>query len=187
MSIGRWIVRLCVGAFALFGATTLISAGALWFMARPVLDQARVNYAALPSDAQCERRRHAHPPGYPSSYRPVQTPHDVELSVYRDACADAGLDRSCAYMVGGLRQLGFSAYRDAYVSSCEVLALNLHGDTPLHRALERLYPNRDPSTLTEPELSCVSLAARAGSGSVCRIHATCCSDSMLAPAPETHR
>ncbi len=181
-----WVVRICVAALALIGAAMLLVTAWLWLEARPVLDQARDSYAALPAAAQCSTTW-AYPSGYPVSSRAVQTQQEIEYSVYRYACEGAGLDSGCYYMRGGPRWLGFQAYRRAYLSQCEMRALNLHGETPLSAALRHIYPDRDPSTLNETELSCVALAARAGVRAACRRDATCCADSGVAQTREMPR
>lgn len=179
----RWIV----GLLALVGACAIAAAATLWLSARPVLEQARAGYASLPLESQCERAPNAYPSDHPRSFRALQSDRDVELGVYRHACAAAGLGRSCAYVTGGLRQLGFSIYRGAYLSQCEMRAVNMHGDTPLHAALQYLYPDRAAASLSERELTCVAIAARAGVRQVCRIEAACCPNSGVSDTTETPR
>lgn len=185
--MSRWFVRIVLGIFALVGVGVIAAAAVLWVLARPILEQARTNYAAISAGLRCEGEQSLYPPGYPRARRAVQIDHDIELSVYRDACADTGLGSHCAYMSGGFRKLGFSVYHRAYLSQCEMRALNLHGDTSLNTALDALYPGRDPGGMSEVELTCVALAARAGVRTVCRLDATCCADSGVAQTPEMPR
>ncbi len=65
-------------------------------------------------------------------------------------------------MTGAPRSLGFQLYRPAYLSDCDVRALLLRQDALLGRALNRLYPGRNPETLTPAELDCLAAVLRYG-------------------------
>lgn len=183
------LVRLVTWGIALVGLIVVATAGWLWFEARPVLAEARAQYEALPEDRQCIGRGATWPPGYPHSAREVQTMQHAQLSVYRLACAERGLTDRCFYMSGAARSIGFSVYRRAYLSDCAMRAVDLNGDTTLRHALDELYPERDPSELSEPELTCLALRLRQGRGSLCSRHPHCCvvAQEGLTPGAEAPR
>ena len=168
----RWTFRILVGVFALFGVLVAATAAWLWLSARPVLEEARAIYERIPSEAHCEGP-YNRPPGYPASVRAVESLNSAELAVYRAACEDAGLTRSCFYLTGAGRSLGFKAYRRLYLNDCELRAVSLHGDTPLRHALELLYPDRPVAELSEQEMTCVAYAMRDYHG-LCGRHPECC-------------
>lgn len=164
--------KIIVGVFAAIGLSAVGLALSLWLAARPVLEAARASYDELPVVAQCTGP-HASPPGYPVSARQVETTEDAEGAVYRAICEAEGLTDSCHYMSGAPRWAGFKLYRQAYLSECELRAASLHGNTPLRRSLELLYPDRPVAELGEQEMTCVAHAMRGSSG-LCGRHPECC-------------
>ncbi len=76
-------------------------------------------------------------------------------------------------MTGTPRSLGFQLYRPAYLSDCEVRAILLRQDALLGRALNRLYPGRNPETLTSAELDCLAAVLRYGFTKTAEEHGRC--------------
>lgn len=167
----RWAIRLVVGGFACVGFVVAALALWLWVSAKPVLEAARAQYAALPDGQQCNNSWA--PPNYPMSVREVVRFNDAEYAVYFAVCADVG--GTCVYMTGAPRWFGFRAYRRLYLSDCAVRALNLRSSTGLHWALRELYPERDPASLNEVEQTCVAKYVRWGRSPLCRRSPECCS------------
>jgi hypothetical protein len=175
----RIALTVLLWAFAAVGVLASALALWIWLAARPVLDEARAQYMALPAEQQCAARAGAFPPGYPRSTRDLQSEHSAEQGVYDVACdATVGLG-ACAYMTGAPRWIGFTTLRPLYLSDCELRAVNLRAETPLRRSLERLYPGRAADTLDEAELTCLSRRTRYGSSNryFCERSPECCAAS----------
>ena len=170
----RWTFRILVGVFALFGVLVAATAAWLWLSARPVLEEARAVYDRLPAEARCANAR-SRPPGYPGDWlHQIESMPRAEQEAYLAACREAGLLESCVWMRGASRSLGFTAYRRLYLNDCELRAVSLHGDTPLRRSLELLYPDRPVAELGEHEMRCVARAMRSSHRGFCGRHPECC-------------
>lgn len=165
-------LKIVAGFFATIGVVTVALALWLWLSARPVFDEAQRLYSEIPTEARCESP-YMPPPGYPHSAREVETLSAAEHQVYLASCRAGDMLSSCVWMRGAGRWAGYRLYRGAYLSDCQLRAISLHGDTPLHRSLNLLYPDRSPATLDEPELTCVAMAMRS-SGRSCGRYPECC-------------
>jgi hypothetical protein len=179
--------KVAVGLFALVGFIAVALALWLWFAAWPVFESARAIYAEIPAEAQCTGP-YSPPPGYPVARREVQSLRSAENDVYRAACEAADLTHSCFHMTGAQRSVGYTIYRSAYLSDCQVRAISLHGQTPLRRSLELLYADRPVANLGEAELTCVANAMRVSHRGFCARYPSCCAvQEGLTPAVEPPR
>ncbi|WP_439538161.1 hypothetical protein [Sphingomonas sp.] len=154
----RIVGKAAITSFALIGLVATVAALTLWLAARPVLHAASKDAEATPQ--LCAGGQHM-PKGYPKALREIEPLATSEYVVFRDACSRHGI-AGCHHMTGAPRSLGFALYRQAYLSDCDVRALLLRQDALLGRALNRLYPGRNPETLTPAELDCLAAILRHG-------------------------
>lgn len=154
----RIVGKAAITSFALIGLVAAVAALTLWLAARPVLNAASKDAEATPQ--LCAGGQHI-PKGYPKALREIEPLATSEYVVFRDTCRRHGI-AGCHHGAGALRSLGFERYRPAYLSDCDVRALLLRQDALLGRALNRLYPARNPETLTPAELDCLAAVLRYG-------------------------
>lgn len=154
----RFIGKAAIATFALSGLIATVAALTLWLAARPVLNAARKDAEA--TSQLCAGGQHM-PKGYPIALREIQPLATSEHVVFRDICSRHGI-AGCHHMTGAPRSLGFEVFRPAYLTDCDMRALLLRQDALLGRALNRLYPGRNPETLTSAELDCLAAVLRYG-------------------------
>ena len=154
----RTIGKAAIATLSLIGLIATGAALTLWLAARPVLNAASKDAEATPQ--LCAAGQDT-PKGYPKALREIEPLATSEYVVFRETCRRHGI-AGCHHMAGAPRSSGFELYRPAYLSDCDVRALLLRQDALLGRALNRLYPGRNPETLTPAELDCLAAVLRYG-------------------------
>lgn len=158
--IARLVGKAAIATFALIGLIAIVAALTLWLAARPVLNAARNDVQASP---QLCASASTIPKGYPVALRDMQALEQSRWMVFREACHRHAI-ASCA--TGPKPKLtttlGWMAFNQSYLNDCDVRALLLRQDALLGRALNRLYPGRNPETLTPAELDCLAAVLRYG-------------------------
>ena len=167
--IARSAGKAAIATFALIGLIATVAALTLWLAARPILNAASRDAEATPQ--LCAGGPHM-PKGYPRALREIEPLATSEYAVFRETCSRHGI-AGCHHMNGAPRSLGFQLYRPAYLSDCEVRALLLRQDALLGRALNRLYPGRNPETLTPAELDCLAAVLRHGFNKIAEERGRC--------------
>ena len=156
--------KLAVASICAATAICAFAAAGLWLTARPVLEETRRQSAASPVGQQCDDDLAA---------LKIGRLRDAELSVYRAACERLDIARSCFYMTGAPRWIGYRLFRRAYASDCEVRTQQFQVSTQLGRALSELYADRPLASLTNRERTCLSAVARLSYWRACEREPAC--------------